>query len=531
MGRLSCGIDRHRLVDLHLVLLLDHVAMRSDRRLEVRVAAAHEPPVGVAASGLEDDLTTQGRDLDVQPRASRRVAGGELVSAQVGDEHRELDPVAGAPRRAELHARGRAERRVGRGGLSLVIGGLERKPDPGRIRRREPREEAVAAGERVSPERLALPEPGGEHGDRRLERRARGVGGGHVAVLARRRLRADAALVCERGGEPLEVGHLLGELGAHEAARVARVGDDRVARRAQRALLDLRAVRRRVAHDRPHRIGERARIGAEDQPLGADGEAPREARRQAESLGLDLVTQRACDAFAREVPCLGELAGHQREGRCLVPDLELDRCLGCVATRAGRLDVGLDVRPALELVGERGEVKRVACGQGHRRRTPCSDRRDVLSAGVAQGRPGRREVTLRAHVARREAVGARRPGQRKRCEPVALHAEPLRRADGPGVATASTAVRPIDAWVALDGRLRTTAERAERGGEGGHPPAIERRSSTHALRNSRSACARTQSKGAQRPVEEGHWPPVGKTRARGPRPLDGSRPDRRTMPS
>ena len=80
-----------------------------------------------------------------------------------------------------------------------------------------------------------------------------------------------------------------------------------------------------------------------------------------------------------------------------------------------------------------------------------------LPLASAQGRPGRGEVALGADIARREAVGAGRPGRREGREAIALHAEPQRRPRGTA-AHGRAAVLRVDVRLVGPRRARTAAQ-------------------------------------------------------------------------
>ena len=107
------------LVDLHLVGGGELGVVRLELRRVGVVVVAHDRPVAVQGTGLEDDAAVAVPDDDVQPRAASRICGRQLVTPEI--LHRDLgaQPIANH-RDAGDADRCRARLQV----LDRVVGGV-----------------------------------------------------------------------------------------------------------------------------------------------------------------------------------------------------------------------------------------------------------------------------------------------------------------------------------------------------------------------------------------------------------------------
>ena len=157
---------------------------------------------------------------------------------------------------------------------------------------------------------------------------------------------------------PLEIGHLLGDLADHFAARTERFREERVARRAQLRLPDVRGLRlpelRRGVHDRRQSLVDLERAedrpglvdprGLAERPHGAHDVAAGEARRRSQLLAGDLVTDGAGHAVVREPVVPGGARSHRqvREDLALSPSR---RSLRCAPSACGTWNTRPESRP------------------------------------------------------------------------------------------------------------------------------------------------------------------------------------------
>ena len=246
----------------------------------------------------------------VQPGAASRIAGRELVAREIPDLDVEAERAALEARRRHLEPGGVVAQlphgRV-RGGLELRRQRRDAQLDAVAVE--HPDHERVAAHEQVL--RQAVPfvaeHRGGAH--RPLRRR-------HVARLAA------ALLGRERAVLPFLVVHLFGQRTDHGAVGTVGVGDERVARRAQLRLTDVRCLDLLIPGHRSH---DGLAAGVDGVRAVDEARAPRrdrlhdevgvEALRRAEPIGRHLMADRARDPVGRQpvqrrsrLPAIGSCA-------------------------------------------------------------------------------------------------------------------------------------------------------------------------------------------------------------------------------
>ena len=316
----------------------------------------------------------------MQPRPPRRVAGGELVAREVLHIHveghrsaRQFGPAHRQRGRVLLQLPHRGRRR----GRQLRRQGLD--AELGAVTAEQPQHERVAADKRVLRQAVAIvtKHRRNAHGSRRAR---------HVARLA------TGLFGVERAVLPFLVVHLLGQAANHLAVWTKCFRDQRMARRAQLRLLDVRRLDLLVAghrlHDAPPaginrvwplHLANALRVGA-----GHD-EAAVEAFGHAELVFRNLMAHGARHAIARQLALVRQVQVRERQTR--------EHFAGV----AGRLRHALVhrhvARGALVLNGRglRRVIDRLATNArlpiriprriGHHRRSPGGADRDVGAIG------------------------------------------------------------------------------------------------------------------------------------------------------